>query len=67
MRLLNLDQTTLMEVNSLQRDGSQLVIKGTLLGSMPVTCALTPREARALFKLLNAKTCFFLLTFLFRR
>jgi hypothetical protein len=67
VRLLNLDQTTLMEVNSLQRDANQLVIKGTLLGSMPVTCVLTPSEARALFKLLNPKTFFFLLTFLFRR
>ena len=67
MKLLNLDQTTLMDINSLQRDGNQLVIKGTLLGSMPVTCALTPTEARALFKLLNPKTFFFLLTFLFRR
>jgi hypothetical protein len=67
VRLLNLDQTTLMEITSLRRDGRQLVIKGTLLGSMPVNCALTPTEARGLFKLLDLKTFFFLLTFLLRR
>lgn len=67
MKLLNLDQTTLMEINSLQREGNHLVIRGTLLGTMPVTCALTPSEGRTVFRLLNLKTFVFLVTFLFRR
>jgi hypothetical protein len=67
VKLLNLDDSVLMEVNSLQRDGKNLKIKGTILGSMPLTCALTPREARAAFKLLDLRTFFFLLTLLFRR
>jgi len=67
MKLLNLDKSTLMEVSSLRRDAGQLIIKGTILGSMPITCALTPAEARGIFKLLDFKTIVFLLTFLFRR
>jgi hypothetical protein len=56
-----------MEVNSLRRDGNHLIIKGTILGSMPVTCALTPAEARSVFKLLDFWTVLFLVTLLFRR
>jgi len=67
VKLLNLDQSALMEVNSLRRDGNHLIIKGTILGSMPVTCALTPAEARSVFKLLDFRTLLFLVTLLFRR
>ena len=66
MKLSNLDQTTLMEVTALSRDEGNLVIKGSILGSMPITCMLTPAEARSLFKLMTPKMIFFLLTFLFR-
>ena len=67
MKLKNLDQSILMEVNSLGTEGSNLLIKGTILGSMPVTSMLTPSEARSLFKLLTPRLFLFLLTFLFRR
>lgn len=66
MKLYNLDRSTLMEVASLKRDGNNIVIKGTILGTMPVTCMLTPAEGRALFKLLSPKLILFMLTFLFR-
>ena len=67
MKLSNLDKTTLMEVAALTRDGDNLVVKGTILGSMPITCMLTPSEARSVFGLLTPRLVFFLLTFLFRR
>ncbi|MET0546138.1 MAG: hypothetical protein ABWZ40_07495 [Caulobacterales bacterium] len=67
MKLYNLDKTTLMDVTSLTRDGDNIVIKGSIFGSMPVNCMLTPQEARSVFKLLTPKMVFFLLTFIFRR
>lgn len=67
MKLYNLDKSTLMDVASLKKDGDNIVIKGTILGSMPITCMLTPAEGRQLLKLLNPKMIFFLITFLFRR
>lgn len=67
MKLYNLDKSTLMDVAALKQDGSNIVIKGTILGSMPVTCMLTPAEGRKLLKLLSPKMIFFLITFLFRR
>lgn len=67
MKLTNPDNSTLMEIGALRREGNSLVISGTILESMPIMCVLTPREARSLFKLLNFKTFIFLTTFLFRR
>ncbi len=67
MKLYNLDKSTLMEVSSLKRDGNNIQVKGTILGSMPVTCVLTPAEARGLVKLLGPKMMLFMLSFLFRK
>lgn len=67
MKLNNLDGSTLMEVTALDTEGRNLVIRGTILGSMPVNSMLTPSEARQLFKLLTPRLYLFLLTLLFRR
>lgn len=67
VKLLNLDQSELMKVTSLRREKSNLIIKGTILGSMPITCALTPQEARGIFKLLDLKTFLFLVTLMLRK
>lgn len=57
----------LMTVRKLERDGSDLLITGKIFGAMPMKARLTPDEARAALKLLDAKTIWFLLTLLFRR
>lgn len=67
MKLLNLDGTTLMQVASLARDENKVVIKGEILGAMPITCVLTPKEARSLLKMLTPRMFLFLVTFLFRK
>lgn len=61
MKLLNLDNSTLMDVASIRRDGSNLLIKGEILGSMPITARLTPEQARAALALLDFKTILFLI------
>lgn len=66
MKLLNLDNTVLMDVSTLKRDGNDLVIKGQILGSMPITAKLTPGELRSVFKLLDFKTILFCASMLFR-
>jgi hypothetical protein len=55
-----------MEVNKLERSGSDLLIKGKVFGTMPMTARLSPHEARNGLKLLNFKLALFLLTFLLR-
>lgn len=67
MKLYGPDDDELMEISSLERDGSKLVLKGKVFGSMPITAKLTPHEGRNAFKLLSFRLAVFLLTFLFRR
>ena len=66
MKLLNPDGSELMRVESIERDGTRLVIRGKVLGAMPMSARLEPEEARKGLKLLNARLVLFLLTFLFR-
>jgi len=67
MKLYGPDNNELMRVESLERDGNVLVIRGKVFGSMPMTAKLRPSEARRMFGLLNVRLVLFLLTFLFRR
>jgi hypothetical protein len=67
MKIYGQDDSELMEISSLERNGSTLVMKGKIFGSMPVTAKFTPREARNGLKLLNLRLLAFLATFFFRR
>jgi hypothetical protein len=66
MRLYTADKAPLMEIEKLERSGNELLIKGKVFGTMPMTARLSPREARNGFKLLNFKLVLFLITFLLR-
>jgi hypothetical protein len=66
MKIYGQDNSELMQVTSLEREGDKLVMKGKVFGSMPMTAKLTPQEARNALKLLNFKLVVFLATFLFR-
>ena len=66
MKVYAQDNSELMEISSLERDGNLLVIKGKVFGTMPMTAKLRPDEARKGLRLLNFKLVLFLLTFLFR-
>jgi len=44
-----------------------LVVRGRILGAMPMTAKLKPEEARAALKLLNFRTIVFLISLFFRR
>jgi hypothetical protein len=66
MRINTPDGSELITVNALARDGNLLVIKGKIMGSMPMTARLSPAEFRRGFSLLDLKLFLFLLTFPFR-
>ncbi|MGX7896619.1 hypothetical protein [Tsuneonella sp. HG222] len=65
--ILDAQGKELMAVRKIERDGSDLVIRGKIFGTMPMAARLTPGEARKLFRLLDARTVLFLVTLLFRR
>jgi hypothetical protein len=67
MRVLDANDRELMTVRKIAREGDALVIRGKIFGAMPMVAKLTPAEARAALKLLDARTVLFLLTLLFRR
>lgn len=67
MKIYGQDNTEIMQISSLERDGSRLVLKGKVFGTMPISAKLTPQEGRNGLKLLNFKVALFLLTFLFRK
>ncbi len=66
MKLYAPDNSVLMEVSALERKGNDLIVKGKVFGSMPMTAKLRPEEARKGLKLMGLKLVLFLLTFLFR-
>jgi hypothetical protein len=62
MKIYGADGKEMMTVTSIDRDGSDLVIKGKLFGTMPLSARLKPSEARKAFRLLKLRTLLFLLT-----
>lgn len=67
MKLFDTNKGELMAVTALERDGVDLLIKGKIYGSMPMTARLTPAEARQALKLVDLKLVFFLLRMVLRR
>jgi hypothetical protein len=67
MRLFGTDQRELITVSGIEPNGGQLVIRGKVFGTMPMTATLTPAELRAGLKLLGVRGFLFLLTMPFRR
>ena len=67
MKIFAADGQEMMTVTSLEKEGSNLVIKGMIFGAMPMSAELRPDEARAALKLMTVKTIWLLLTILFRR
>ena len=67
MKIYAVDNRELMDISEIVPQGSSLLLRGKLFGTMPVAAKLTPGQARAALKLMNARTILFFLTLLFRR
>jgi hypothetical protein len=67
VKLRSTDGGELMTVDTLERDGDALLIKGKVFGAMPLNARLDAEGARAALKLLSPRLILFLLTLPFRR
>lgn len=67
MKLYGPDNKELMVVTAIERQGNELVLKGKIFGTMPMTAKIRPAEARKVFGLMKPSVLLFALTFLFRR
>jgi hypothetical protein len=67
MKIYGADGKEMMTVTAIEREGSMLVVKGKIFGTMPLTAKLKPAEARKAFGLLNWRLFLFVLSLPFRR
>lgn len=67
MKIRAADKSELMQVSKIERKGNDLVLKGKVYGTMPMTATLSPEEARAFLKLLTPGLAWFILTLPFRK
>lgn len=67
MKIYDAQDKEMMSVREIAREGDDLVLRGKIFGTMPMVAKLKPEEARAAFKLLDAKTIWFVLTLWLRK
>jgi len=67
MKIYAADKSELMQVSKIERQGDDLVLKGKVFGTMPMSATLTPEQAREFRKLLTPKLAWFILTLPFRK
>lgn len=67
MKIVDANNDELMTVRAIEREGSNVVIRGKIFGAMPMVAKVSPKEARAALKLLDFKTMLFIISLLFRR
>jgi hypothetical protein len=67
VKLYGADNKELMTVTAIDRVGGELVIKGKIFGTMPMTAKLRPSEARSALRMIGFRNAVFLLTMLFRK
>ena len=65
MKLYTPDGSILMEVTTLETNNGLLIIKGQIMGTMPLTAELRPSELRKAFLLIRPSTIWCILRMLF--
>lgn len=67
MKMTTPEGNDLMEVESVDVERGRIVVRGMIMGSMPMVSMIAPSEMRAGLKLLSAGKIFRLLALFFRR
>jgi len=67
VKLYGPDNKEMIVVTAIERQGNELVVKGKIFGTMPMTAKIRPAEVRQAWKLLSFRTLLFALSLPFRR
>jgi hypothetical protein len=67
VKILGADNKELIAISAIERDGAELVLRGTIFGTLPMSARVTPEEARRGLKLLGWRTAIFVLSLPWRR
>jgi hypothetical protein len=67
VKIFGADNKEMIAISAIEREGRELVLRGKIFGTMPMTARVRPEEVRRALKLLNWRTALFLLSLPFRR
>jgi len=67
LKIFGADNKEMIAISAIEREGTELVVRGKIFGTMPMTARLRPEEVRRGLKLLNWRTVLFLLSLPWRR
>ena len=67
MKIFGPDNQELIAISAIECDGAELVLRGKILGTLPMSARIRPEEARRGLKLLDWRTAIFVLSLLWRR
>jgi len=67
VKIFGPDNQELIAISAIERDGVELVLRGKILGTLPMSARIRPEEARRGLKLLDWRTAIFVLSLLWRR
>jgi len=67
MKIFGPDNQELIAISAIERDGAELVLRGKILGTLPMSARIRPQEARRGLRLLDWRTAMFVLSLPWRR
>ena len=67
MKIFGADNKEMIAISAIEREGAELVLRGKIFGTMPMTARIRPEELRRGLKLLNWRTVLFLFSLPWRR
>jgi len=66
VKIFGADNKEMMAISAIERDGRELVLRGKIFGTMPMTARVRPEEVRRAMKLMSWRTWLFLVSLPFR-
>ena len=67
MKIFGSDNQELIAISAIERDGAELVLRGKILGTLPMSARIRPEEARRGLRMLGWRTALFVLSLPWRR
>jgi len=67
VKIFGPDNQELIAISAIERDGAELVLRGKILGTLPMSARIRPEEARRGLRMLDWRTALFVLSLPWRR
>jgi hypothetical protein len=67
VKIFGPDNQELIAISAIERDGTELVLRGKILGTLPMSARIRPEEARRGLRMLDWRTALFVLSLPWRR